>query len=294
MSNNSDDIEQNKNDLNTSMGRIEDSDYNSNYKSQEKFISKIYRLFDLDDDEITQHYPIFIFVLSGILIIMHIYSSATYGFDFFGGKITVDEAIELEALNYPRHVKVRLHVYEFITYAFIHVGFYHLLTNVITIFIFGSYIELKYGSIRACAIWIFGIMAASIGYTMIAAVENAQFRVLVGASGGSYCYMGVTVIEGIINPETIQHKSVRAAIVAFVFLLHLIEYITQYVVNDIPNLGESIAIMAHLFGLLYGLFGSIVFIPNYVVHHHETVFVAASIIFNIFFFIACPLIIIFI
>jgi membrane associated rhomboid family serine protease len=141
-------------------------------------------------------------------------------------------------------------VWQVVTYTFIHSGFFHLLFNMLTLWMFGATLEQDWGSKRFREFYFFcGIGAAlvtiAVSYTRVLGLSPDQWTV--GASGAIY---GILMAFGILHgdqemflfplPVRIKAKYV-VGILAFIALAGAIA----------PDAG-GIANFAHLGGLFFG------------------------------------------
>ena len=141
-------------------------------------------------------------------------------------------------------------VWQVVTYLFIHSGFFHVLFNMLTLWMFGATLEQDWGSKRFREFYFFcGIGAAlitmAVSYTRVLGLAPTQLTV--GASGAVY---GILMAFGILYgdqqmflfplPIAIKAKYV-VGILAFIALAGAVS----------PDAG-GIANFAHLGGLLFG------------------------------------------
>jgi len=154
-------------------------------------------------------------------------------------------------------------IWQLATYSFLHAGIWHLLFNMLALWMFGSQFESDWGSKRFLEFYFFCVVGAAlttiaVAYTGIAGVTPRT--ITVGASGGIY---GILMAFGIVYgereimlfpiPFSIKAKYFVAGI-AFIALVSAIEAAT-------PGKGQAIAYAAHLGGLLFG-FLYVKFVPK--------------------------------
>ena len=152
---------------------------------------------------------------------------------------------------------------QLVTYSFLHSGLFHLLFNMLALWMFGSVFEIDWGRQRFLEFYFFCVIGAAlttvaVAYTGVGGVTPRT--ITVGASGGIY---GILMAFGMIYgdrdimlfplPFTIKAKYFVGAI-AFIALASAIQAAT-------PGKGEAIAYFAHLGGLLFG-FLYVKFLPR--------------------------------
>ncbi|MGC2694554.1 MAG: rhomboid family intramembrane serine protease [Candidatus Angelobacter sp.] len=143
------------------------------------------------------------------------------------------------------------HIYQVLTYGFLHAGFFHLFFNMLMLWMFGSMLEVPWGSRRFVEFFLFGVIGAGIGtialaYTLGPIVHLGPHTPTLGASGGIYAiFMATAMLFGDQDvfmfpfPFSIRLKYM-VGILAFVAL-----------VGALGDVGGT-ANVAHLSGLLFG------------------------------------------
>lgn len=93
-------------------------------------------------------------------------------------------------------------IYELVTYGFIHAGFFHVFFNMLMLWMFGSMLEVPWGSRKFWEFYLFGVVGGGLGtvalaYTLGKFVHLSPFTATVGSSGGLYAiYMAVGMLFG--------------------------------------------------------------------------------------------------
>jgi membrane associated rhomboid family serine protease len=154
-------------------------------------------------------------------------------------------------------------IWQVVTYSFVHAGLFHLLFNMLALWMFGAQFESDWGRKRFLEFYFFCVVGAAlvtiaVSYSHLGGVT--PLTKTVGASGGIY---GILMAFGMIYgdreimlfpiPFTIRAKYFVGAI-AFVALIGAIGAAT-------PGRGEAVAYFAHLGGLLFG-FLYVKFLPK--------------------------------
>lgn len=225
-----------------------------------------------------QKFPIITPIICLFLISIHVcvvFNSQAKILD----ELTVDELKDAGALIYPDITDIE-NIWQFASHSVLHVGLYHLGNNVVTLAIFGSYIEIKYRWYRILIIYILSCIAAGLSYITIHMMNHIDIPVvMVGASGGIFGLMGVLISEFYLNWELFTNKLMRLGTIALIIGSHALEYIIQ---------DTRIATGAHLGGLIYGIAPAVLYLPNYRWDPWEGVFLVLGVIMHIMFFITMP------
>ena len=154
-------------------------------------------------------------------------------------------------------------VWQLVTYSFVHAGLFHLLFNMLALWMFGAQFESDWGRNKFLEFYFFCVVGAAlttvaVSYSHLGGVTPSTGTV--GASGGVY---GILMAFGLIYgdreimlfpiPFSIRAKYFVAGI-AFIALIGAIGAAA-------PGRGEAVAYFAHLGGLLFG-FLYIKFLPK--------------------------------
>ena len=162
------------------------------------------------------------------------------------------------------------HIYQFLTYMFLHGGFTHILFNMFALWMFGSVIERVWGSKKFIFYYIVcgvgaGIMQEIVQYVNYSVQGLAAYDYVsiggqrmemslflnqwmtIGASGAVY---GILLAFGMIFPNE------RLFIIPFPFPIKakwlIVGYIAIEVFSALGMPGDGVAHMAHLGGMLFG------------------------------------------
>lgn len=134
---------------------------------------------------------------------------------------------------------------------FLHVGFSHLIFNMIALFFFGLYLERVVGEENFLRVYFMGGAFASIAYVFTSLLFNvpAPHVYAVGASGAVFAVMGALTV---LRPN-------MTVLVYFLIPMPLYVLMILYVIMSVPALLypiDNVAHNAHLGGLVAGyLFG---------------------------------------
>lgn len=147
------------------------------------------------------------------------------------------------------------HVWQFVTYMFLHGGFTHILFNMFALWMFGSVIERVWGPKKFIFYYIVcglgaGLMQEIVQYVeLLMLAETGQqllFGMTIGASGAVY---GILLAFGMIFPNE------RLFIIPIPFPIKAKWLIVGYIFLELfQAMGQSdgVAHMAHLGGMLFG------------------------------------------
>ena len=148
-------------------------------------------------------------------------------------------------------------VWQLVTYSFFHFGLFHILFNMITLWMFGSLLETGWGYRRFMELYFFcAVMAAltTVGVSYLGTVPVFSFLGIgpvtptLGASGAIYGVMvAFAVLYG--DQEFMLFPlpfTVKAKYLVIIFILISLAGALQ------PTRGESVAYFAHLGGALFG------------------------------------------
>ena len=93
-------------------------------------------------------------------------------------------------------------IYQLLTYGFVHAGFFHLFFNMLMLWMFGSMLEVPWGSRRFLEFFLFGVVGAGLGmvalaYTLGPIVHLVPQTPTIGSSGGIYAiFMAAAMLFG--------------------------------------------------------------------------------------------------
>ena len=139
------------------------------------------------------------------------------------------------------------HPWQLITYMFMHGGFWHILFNMYTLFIFGSVVERIIGSKKFLVFYLICGVGAAGFHLLVTALLSGMSGPMVGASGAIY---GVMLAYAMLFPEsklTLIFPPVTLSAKWMVIVFAAIELVT-----GVTSTVEGIAHFAHLGGMLFG------------------------------------------
>jgi membrane associated rhomboid family serine protease len=140
------------------------------------------------------------------------------------------------------------HLYQFITYQFIHGGFLHIAGNMLFLYIFGNHINDKMGHVAYIAFYLAGGVFAGILYVL---TEGAGHPII-GASGAIAAVTGAYLVLLPQSTVTIFYWFFFAGRMEVQSLYLIVFFFAQ---DIFLNLGQedSVAHMAHIGGTVFGI-----------------------------------------
>ncbi|BDR58395.1 rhomboid family intramembrane serine protease [Xylocopilactobacillus apicola] len=134
-----------------------------------------------------------------------------------------------------------------ITPIFLHIGFQHILFNMLTLLVFGFYIEPFLGSWRFLSVYLLG----GIYGNLVSFAFQSETTISAGASSSIFALFGIFVLmrRSLVNNSQYHYLSTQIVGLA----------VFNFVFDVIDNFaGGSIGLLAHLGGFIGGYFLSII------------------------------------
>src|SRR6202142_409229 len=154
-------------------------------------------------------------------------------------------------------------VWQVISYSFLHVGIFHILFNMLALWMFGAQLEMDWGSRKFLEFYFFcvagaALMTIAVSYTGLGGVTPTTNTV--GASGG---VLGILMAFGLVyGDQEIMLFPIPLSIRAKYFVAGLVFIELISAINSAgPGRARDIAYVAHLGGLLFG-FLYVKFLPR--------------------------------
>ncbi len=145
-------------------------------------------------------------------------------------------------------------LWQLVTYSFLHVGLFHILFNMLALWMFGAQLESDWGYRKFLEFYFFCVVGAAlttiaVSYTGLGGITPATNTV--GASGG---VLGILMAFGLIYGEQeIMLFPIPLSIRAKYFVAGLVFIELISAINSAgPGRARDIAYVAHLGGLLFG------------------------------------------
>ena len=144
-------------------------------------------------------------------------------------------------------------IWQLVTYSFIHAGIFHILFNLLALWMFGAQLEMDWGYSLFMEFYFFCVIGAAITTSIVAftgLLGASPLVPTVGASGGIY---GILVAFGILHGDSeIMLFPIPFTIKARYFVIGLIALAMYGALSSAHTLGQSTAYLAHLGGGLFG------------------------------------------
>lgn len=144
--------------------------------------------------------------------------------------------------NYPE-----FHMWQLLTYGFLHGGWAHLFFNMFAVYMFGSDIERLFGSRRYLTYYLLCVIGAAVMHMIVTSVAGRMPAPVVGASGGVF---GLLLAFGMAFPRRILmliFPPIPMPAWLFVTLYGIFE-----LVMGVTQTASGIAHFAHLGGMATG------------------------------------------
>jgi membrane associated rhomboid family serine protease len=146
----------------------------------------------------------------------------------------------------PRAVVYHFAIWQLVTYLFLHGGVWHLLFNMLTLWMFGATLERDWGTRRFLKYYFLCGIAAGVCDVTVNAILGNWNTSTIGASGAIY---GVLLAYGVMYPES-------TILFAFLFPIQAKYFVMIYgaiALLGAMNVNSGVSNVAHLGGMLFGL-----------------------------------------
>lgn len=185
-------------------------------------------------------------LICGICVAVFLYANVFRGAEYFQLQLAFD----------PAHGKT---VPGLFTHMFVHANWFHLLSNLIGLYIVGRWMEIRYGSAKYALLFYLSCLVAG-----MAQAVHAPGYPLVGASGGLFALLAAFVrhfpnVKFYIIFPPIPWPLPAWFLVGMMALYNVALWVGAAM--HIAWLETNIAYMAHLAGLLSGFVLSFIFFP---------------------------------
>ena len=146
----------------------------------------------------------------------------------------------------PAEALPRLKLWQFVTYMFLHGGFWHLFFNMFGLFMFGPEIEATWGRRVFLRYYFVCGLGGGLTYTVTSWGSPVP---LVGASGALF---GILLAYALLFPD-------RRILLYFIFPIKAKWFVIAYGAMELylgfaNNAGDNVAHFAHLGGMIFGFF----------------------------------------
>lgn len=134
-------------------------------------------------------------------------------------------------------------VRDFVTYAFLHLGWIHLIPNMIILYILGNDINARFGHVGYLAFYLAGAVFAGIGFLVTGGQQ------VVGASGAAGAVMGAYLV---LFPRSMITISVVAGVLEIPSMYFILIYFFYNLIMSLGGQAHDVAYAAHIAGMLFG------------------------------------------
>ncbi|MGA2092636.1 MAG: rhomboid family intramembrane serine protease [Sedimentisphaerales bacterium] len=154
----------------------------------------------------------------------------------------------------------RPHLWQFITYAFLHGGFLHIIGNMFFLYLFGNNVNDKLGHFNYLCFYLAGGVFSAIGHTLINSTPVLGASGAIAAVTGAYLVLFpqtlITVVYWFIIIGTIDVPALFFIAFKMIFLDNIIARVTPNVAYDAHLAGYAFGILCSLVLLATGLTSS--------------------------------------
>ncbi|XP_065095012.1 rhomboid-related protein 2 isoform X2 [Ochlerotatus camptorhynchus] len=156
--------------------------------------------------------------------------------------------------------QLRQEAWRFVTYMFVHIGFMHIVMNLLVQIFLGVALELVHCWWRVALVYLAGVLAGSMGTSIFSP------RVfLAGASGGVYALITAHIATIVMNWSQMEYAIVQL----FVFLVFCVTDLSVSIYNSIYDPFDKVGYIAHASGALAGFLVGIGVLRNLKVNAWE-------------------------
>lgn len=181
------------------------------------------------------------------MVIISIVEITTFVWDIVAQNSTEATGPAAIALMYNPYK--RYEAWRFLTYMFVHVGYFHLVVNLLVQILLGVPLEMVHGWWRVVLVYLAGVIAGSLGTSI-----SDPGVYLAGASGGVYALITAHLATIIMNWNEMKF----AILQALVFLILAASDIgsavyNRYILKEKSRIGYAAHIAGAIAGLLVGI-----------------------------------------
>lgn len=139
------------------------------------------------------------------------------------------------------------HIYQFVSYMFLHGSFSHLFFNMFALWMFGRTLEYELGTKRFLIYYFVCGIGAALFQIAVAWAASEYYFTMLGASGAT---MGLLMAFGVMHPNN------QIFIFPFPMLIKAKWFVIGYIILEVLQgwgvSGDGIAHFAHVGGMLWG------------------------------------------
>jgi membrane associated rhomboid family serine protease len=148
---------------------------------------------------------------------------------------------------------VRGWIWQLVTYAFLHAGLWHILFNMLALWMFGAQLEQDWGYHIFLQFYFFCAIGAALTTVAVSFTGLLGASPVVATVGASGAIFGLLLAFGILHADSeIMLFPIPFMIKAKYFIIGLIFIEVYLTLTSAQRPGESVAYLAHMGGLLFG------------------------------------------
>lgn len=144
-------------------------------------------------------------------------------------------------------MQIGFHVWQLVTYAFMHGGIWHILVNMFVLWMFGGIIEQTFGRNRFLLYYFVCIITAALCHELVSYFITSDFYPTIGASGGVF---GILLAFGMLYPHQRIYLWFALPMPAWAFVTG---YGILELVLGVTGAQGHVAHFAHLGGMIGGI-----------------------------------------
>ena len=140
-----------------------------------------------------------------------------------------------------------LSVWQFVSYAFLHVGWGHLIFNMVVLYVLGNEINLRLGQVGYVAFYLGGAVVAGLGFVLAGGKEQG----MVGASGAVGAVMGAYVV---LLPKSRINLFVGFTTLRIRSMYFVVIFFCYNLIMSVASRAAAgqVAYQVHLAGMIFG------------------------------------------
>ncbi len=190
-------------------------------------------------------YANYALIAANVIVFLLTFSPRTALMGGYGVSVPVREPA-LSLMLVPKYWQV----WQFLTYAFLHAGYLHIIGNMFFLYLFGNNVNDRLGHLGYLALYLAGAIFSGVGHTLLHASSEAP---TVGASGAVAAVTGAYLV---LYPQTLV-----TVLYWFIFLIGTLDVSALFFIgfqmilwdNLLARTPGSIAYDAHLAGYALGI-----------------------------------------
>ncbi|TCL72645.1 rhomboid family intramembrane serine protease [Rhizobium sp. BK251] len=183
---------------------------------------------------------IVIWFLTGVIATVPVYQAAVVGLGYI-------PAVAFDYAELAPGLAIVPEAATYVTYSFLHTGFFHLAGNMLFLWVFGDNVEDAMGHLRFLVFYLLCAVAAALFHGLLGPVSEAP---LVGASGA---------VSGVVTAYLMLHPRVRVWVLVFFRIplplpafIPLLLWIGQQFLMLLIDRGGDVSWGAHAGGIIAG------------------------------------------